>query len=100
MKPAEFLYWFSTEKDLHFKLSSTQPATFFAFVICACQSLLSIFCFRLWLCTRLIEPKPKQRWPRSQFQTPPTIDATAIKRCFYLRNDIYKDYANSCYCRK
>jgi len=33
-------------------------------------------------------------------QTPATIDATEIKQCLYLINDIYKDHADCCYCRK
>ena len=76
---------------------------------------------------RKVQPKC-QKWPESHFQTPTpllfqnfwirirlrkffksknpipvqtrfTIDATEIPQCFYLRNDIYKDPADSC-CRK
>jgi len=32
-------------------------------------------------------------------QIPTAVDATAIQHCFYLRNDIYKYHADSCYCR-
>jgi len=33
-------------------------------------------------------------------QTPVTIDTTEIQQCLYFRNDIYKEHADSCYCRK
>jgi len=64
-----------------------------------------------------------RRWPQSYFQTstpllfqnvwirirnffelvnpaPATTDATEIQQRFHLRNDIHKDHADSCYCRK
>jgi len=70
-----------------------------------------------------------QRWPESHFQTPTpllfqnfkirtwvrkhfnlenltsvhtpvAINATEIQQWFYLRNGMYKDHADFCYCRK
>jgi len=33
-------------------------------------------------------------------QTPAAIDPTEIHKRFYLRNNMYKGHADSCYCRK
>ena len=47
-----------------------------------------------------LAPKFFQIWESDSRSNSGNVDATEIHQCLYLSNNIYKDHADSCYCRK